>query len=42
MGWLALFIIKPMIETLPLTSVIWIAIGGFFYTVGVIFIYGRS
>ena len=37
MGWLALFIIKPMIETLPMTSVIWIAMGGFFYTVGVVF-----
>jgi hemolysin III len=37
MGWLAIIAIKPMIANLPTGLLIWIAIGGLFYTLGIIF-----
>lgn len=37
MGWLAIVAIKPMLELIPLSSLLWIAAGGLFYTVGVLF-----
>ena len=37
MGWLAIIAIKPLFNTLPLESFIWIFIGGMSYTSGVIF-----
>ena len=37
MGWLAVFIAQSMINNLPLISIKYLAAGGFFYTVGVIF-----
>ncbi len=37
MGWLAVIAIKPMLANLPTGLLIWIAIGGLFYTFGIIF-----
>ncbi len=37
MGWLAVIAIKPMIANLPTGLLIWIAIGGLSYTLGIIF-----
>ena len=37
MGWLALFAIKPMLESLPPGLFQWFIIGGLFYTSGIIF-----
>ncbi len=37
MGWLVVIAIKPMLENLPTGLLIWIAIGGLSYTLGVIF-----
>jgi len=36
MGWMALIAIKPLLS-LPIESFIWIIIGGFIYSIGVIF-----
>ncbi len=37
MGWLAVFIYRAMIEGLPDISLALLAVGGLFYTLGVIF-----
>jgi len=37
MGWLAFIGIKPMLANLPTGLLIWIAIGGLSYTLGIIF-----
>lgn len=37
MGWFALVIIKPLLETLPIAAIYWMIAGGIFYTVGAIF-----
>ncbi|MDX5151250.1 MAG: hemolysin III family protein, partial [Acidiferrobacterales bacterium] len=37
MGWLALFLINPLIKTLPATAIVGLVTGGLFYTVGIIF-----
>jgi hemolysin III len=37
MGWLAVFIAKPLIQNLPTISIVYLACGGLFYTLGVIF-----
>lgn len=37
MGWLAVLVMKPLLLVVPLGMVIWIAVGGFCYTIGVIF-----
>ncbi|VUD42066.1 hypothetical protein TDB9533_00617 [Thalassocella blandensis] len=37
MGWLILAAISPLVEELTLAGVLWLFIGGLFYTVGVIF-----
>ena len=37
MGWLAIIAIKPMLTNLPTGLLIWIAVGGLFYTLGIIF-----
>lgn len=37
MGWVILFAIGPMLETLPQELLVWLGIGGLFYTVGVVF-----
>jgi len=36
MGWLIVFAIKPLINTLPFEGLIWIFIGGIAYTIGAI------
>ena len=37
MGWMALFAVKPLFHAIPIESFIWIIVGGFSYTCGVIF-----
>ena len=37
MGWFALFIIKPLLATLPVEAIWWLVAGGLCYTVGSIF-----
>ncbi len=37
MGWMILFISNPMLETMPKSVLIWVMIGGVFYTSGVYF-----
>ena len=37
MGWTIIFAVKPMLRTVPKESLIFLIIGGIFYTVGVIF-----
>lgn len=37
MGWLVIIAIKPMLENLPTGLLMWIAIGGLSYTLGIIF-----
>lgn len=37
MGWLCLFVFNQLIATIPIGGIIWIAVGGVFYMVGVIF-----
>jgi len=37
MGWLAVIAAKPLIHSLPLPGLIWLGVGGLFYTLGVVF-----
>jgi hemolysin III len=37
MGWLAVFIAQSMINNLPTISIVYLALGGLFYTLGVVF-----
>ena len=37
MGWMALVAVKPLFNTIPIESFIWIFLGGIAYTAGVIF-----
>lgn len=37
MGWLSVVALRQLIAALPIGGIIWLAIGGFFYTIGVIF-----
>jgi len=37
MGWLIIFAIKPLLNSVPVGGLYWILAGGIFYTVGVIF-----
>lgn len=37
MGWLVVFAVKPLIAEMELMGVVWLAIGGFCYTTGVVF-----
>ena len=37
MGWLALFGVKPLIAALSWNGFLWLAAGGVFYTVGIVF-----
>lgn len=41
MGWMALIGIKPLLENLSTQGLIWLGLGGIFYTVGA-FIYSRE
>lgn len=42
MGWLFVVAVGPMIKNLPLTSIIFLLLGGIFYSVGVIFYVKRN
>ena len=37
MGWMVLIAVKPLFHAIPIESFIWIIVGGFSYTCGVIF-----
>jgi len=37
MGWLVLSVIGPLERSLPVVGIVWLAIGGLFYTAGIIF-----
>jgi hemolysin III len=37
MGWIVLVAIKPLLASLGLTGFLWLAAGGLFYTVGIVF-----
>ncbi|MEX0962222.1 MAG: hemolysin III family protein [Simkaniaceae bacterium] len=37
MGWLIIFVIKPLVASLPFHALVWLFTGGVFYTGGVIF-----
>lgn len=37
MGWMVIFILKPLLQTIPLEIFWWILTGGLFYTFGIIF-----
>ena len=37
MGWLALIALHPLLQALPLAGVVWLVVGGLFFTVGIVF-----
>lgn len=37
MGWMLVFLLKPMLEKAPLPLLLWLLTGGIFYTSGIIF-----
>lgn len=37
MGWIIIFAIKPLVESLPSGGIVWLVAGGLAYTLGVIF-----
>jgi hemolysin III len=37
MGWLVIIAIKPLLAVLPLSGFLWMALGGLFYTGGIVF-----
>jgi hemolysin III len=37
MGWIVIIAIKPVLAAVPLSGILWLLAGGFFYTVGVLF-----
>ncbi len=37
MGWLALIAVKPVITMVPLPALVWMLVGGLFYTFGIVF-----
>jgi len=37
MGWLVVFVIKPLLDALPMAGFSWLLAGGLIYTVGVLF-----
>ncbi len=42
MGWLIAFAIKPMIESIPTRGLVFLLLGGVFYTVGIFFYVWKS
>jgi len=42
MGWLIVICIKPMLERLDTMGMMWLALGGLFYSVGAIFCLWKS
>lgn len=41
MGWLAIFAIGPLMNALPTSTLVWMAAGGLFYTIGTVFYLSR-
>lgn len=37
MGWMGLIAIKPLLQVFPVAGLIWILVGGIFYTSGIVF-----
>ncbi len=37
MGWMVIFAIKPMLQNIDMTTLIWLFTGGLFYTLGTVF-----
>jgi len=37
MGWMALFIVKPLVQILPTSAIVGLVLGGLFYTIGIVF-----
>jgi hemolysin III len=37
MGWIVLVAVKPLLDSLGTAGFVWLAAGGVFYTVGIIF-----
>ncbi len=37
MGWLALIALHPLLQALPFAGVVWLVVGGLFFTVGIVF-----
>lgn len=37
MGWIGLIAIKPLLQSLPFAGFMWLLVGGFFYTLGIVF-----
>lgn len=37
MGWMAIFAIKPLVQSLPFHALVWLFSGGVFYTLGFVF-----
>ena len=37
MGWLVIIAIKPLLAVLPISGFVWVALGGLFYTGGIVF-----
>ncbi|WP_072863880.1 PAQR family membrane homeostasis protein TrhA [Marinitoga hydrogenitolerans] len=42
MGWMIIFAIKPLVNNLPQTGIMWLVIGGLSYTIGAIFYIWRK
>lgn len=38
MGWLPLLTLRPLLETIPLSALLWMLVGGVFYTAGTLFL----
>ena len=36
MGWMALLVIKPMLDTIPVAGLLWMLAGGLLYTIGAV------
>lgn len=37
MGWIVIFVVKPLMDTMPMAGLAWLAAGGGLYTVGTVF-----
>ncbi len=42
LGWLSIFLVIPMINNMPVLSILFLVLGGVFYTLGTIFIVWKS
>ena len=42
MGWIIIFVIKPLVDGLPIGGILWLIAGGLAYTLGTIFYLGKK